>query len=114
MAKIRIRVTIKNSETEDSYEVNAIIQDNIIKYREADDTKVSFDYNKNKLIRENNQMKMLYYFDNKEESSILVKEYDRSIKLLINTISIKKEKNNLEVNYKIDEEEFLYRIEEIV
>lgn len=114
MPKIDIEVTIKNSEAEDSYKTKAIIQDKTIKYKEPDETTVLFDYKDDVLTRENDLMKMVYYFSNESlDSFILVKEYNRHIDLKINTIRISKNKNNLEIIFKIDKEEFLYRIEEL-
>ncbi|MBR2678781.1 MAG: hypothetical protein IKE63_05130 [Bacilli bacterium] len=115
MSKIDIEVTIKNSETTDSYKVKAIVQDNSIKYKEPDDTTVIFDYVENKLIRENDLMKMIYYFNEKssEDSIILIKDYNRHINLNIITDRIRRKDNDLEIEFEIDKEKFLYRIEEI-
>lgn len=113
MSKIRVKVTIKNNEVNDTLETNAIMQDEIIKYQEQDDTKVIYDYSKKKLVRDNNQMKMTYYFDNESESSILVKEYDRYIKPIIKTDSIRRSINDIEIKYSIENEKFIYRIEEV-
>lgn len=113
MSKAKIKITIENSEINDTLEVSAIIQEEIIKYQEKDSTKVIYDYNRKKLVRENNQMKMTYYFDNKTESNILVKEYDRYIKPIIKTDSIRRSTNNIEIKYSIENEKFTYRIEEV-
>ena len=113
MPKIDIEVTIKNSEITDSYKVKAIINDSVIKYKEPDDTTVLFDYKENILTRENDQMKMIYNFNSKEDSIILVKDYNRHINLVIETIKLKKKDNNLEIEFKIDNEKFTYRIEEL-
>ena len=113
MSKIDIEVTIKNSEVTDSYKVKAIINDSVIKYKEPEDTTVIFDYKENILTRENDQMKMIYNFNDKEDSIILVKDYNRHIDLVIKTNKIKKNDYNLEVDFAIDKEKFLYRIEEL-
>ena len=113
MPKIKVKVTIKNSETKDILETTAIIEENTIKYQEKDFTKVTFNYKENKLIRENDQMKMIYYFDNTKESTILIKEYDRRISLSLKTDKLTKKDNNLEIEYRIDNEKFEYRIEEL-
>ena len=113
MSKIDIEVTIKNNETNDSYKVKAITSDSVIKYKEPDDTIVIFDYKDNRLVRENDQMKMIYNFNDKEDSIILVKDYNRHINLVIKTNKIKKKDYNLEVDFTIDKEKFLYRIEEL-
>ena len=113
MSKIDIEVTVKNSEVTDSYKVKAIVQNNVIKYKEPDDTTVIFDYEENRLVRENDQMKMMYYFNEKENSIILIKDYNRHIDVDLKTKKIKKKDNNLEIEFEIDKEKFLYRIEEL-
>ena len=65
------------------------------------------------VTRENDQMKMIYNFNSKEDSIILVKDYNRHINLIIETIKLKKNDNNLEIEFKIDNEKFTYRIEEL-
>lgn len=114
MPKIDIEVTIKNSETTDSYRTKAVIRDNVIKYMEPDDTTVIYDYNEDKLVRENDQMKMIYYFnDNSQDSIILIKDLNRHIDLSLKINRISKNHNHLEVDFEIDKEKFLYRIEEL-
>ena len=113
MPKIDIEVTITNSNTNDNYQVTAIISDDKIKYNEPDNTKVVFDYQKKELIRENDTMKMTYSFNNKSKSNILIKEYDRYIDIDIKTNKVIHEDNNLEIEYEFDNDKFLYRIEEI-
>lgn len=114
MSKIDIEVTIKNSETTDSYKTKAVLRDKVIKYTEPDDTIVIYDYNEDKLVRENDQMKMIYNFSNNlEDSIILIKDYNRHININLKINRISKNKNNLEIDFEIDKEKFLYRIEEL-
>lgn len=111
LSKIKIKVQIKNSTTNNKYEVDAILQDEIVKYKEEDNTKVIFNYKENKLIRENSELKMIYDFNN-NTGVITVKELERDLKVDINTKKIKKKENDIEIVFEI-EEEFKYRIEEI-
>lgn len=111
MSKIKIKVQIKNSNTNNEYETDAILQDEIIKYKEEDNTKVVFNYKENKLTRENNELKMIYSF-NDNKGVITVKELEREIKVEIDTKKIERKDNNIKIIFEI-EDEFIYRIEEI-
>ena len=45
MPKINIKVSISDNTNNDSYEIKSIIQDEIIKYKEKDNTLVKYDLN---------------------------------------------------------------------
>ncbi len=115
MPKIKIIVTIKNEEEDTSYHVNAILQDNILKYQENNHTMVIYNYENNSLVRENKELRMDYLFDvkRKTEGTIQVKELGQSIKLKIKTNKLERKNNDIEVSFKIEDKEFLYKIEEI-
>lgn len=115
MSKIRVKVTIKNPETNISNEINAIIQDNILKYKEDKDTTVVFSYKDNRLIRENNELRMDYIFKEKNESKgeILVKELNKKIKIDIKTKKIVIKENNIKIIFDVEENEFIYKVEVI-
>ena len=115
MPKIKIIVTIKNEEEDTSYNVNAILQDNILKYQENNHTMVIYNYENNSLVRENEELRMDYLFDveRKTEGTIQVKELGQSIKLKIKTNKLERKNNNIEVNFNIEGKNFLYKIEEL-
>ena len=83
MPVINIKVSISNLEYSEKFNTRAIIQDNILKYREKDKTIVKYYLDSNILERENNTNKIL------------------------------RQGNNIIVEYKIENNIFNYRIEEI-
>ena len=115
MPKTKILVTIKNEEEDTSYEVPAILQDCIMKYKEPNNTTVLYDYEKNSLIRENEELRMDYLFDmhKQTEGSIEIKELGQTIKLIIKTKELESKNHNIEIKFSIENKDFLYKIEEI-
>ena len=115
MPKINIKVSISDNTNNDSYEIKSIIQDEIIKYKEKDNTLVKYDLNKNILTRENDNLRMEYVFNkgNETEGTIFIKELNNNIKILINTNKLNRINNNIDIEYVIEDNIFNYRIEEI-
>ena len=115
MPKINIKVSISDNTNNDSYEIKSIIQDEIIKYKEKDNTLVKYDLNKNILTRENDNLRMEYVFnkENETEGTIFIKELNNNIKILINTYKLIRINNNIDIEYVIEDNIFNYRIEEI-
>ena len=116
MSKIKISVSIINNELSNIIKTTAIKNDNILKYKEEDNTTVLFDYKKKELKRENNEIKMLLVFkkNKKTKGSIFIKELNKIVDINIYTKEINKNNNNIEIEYTIDENKHLYRIEEII
>ena len=115
MSKIRIKIDIENSEGKLSSEVDAILHDNKLKYKEEDNTIVVFSYEDNTLIRENNELRMEYKFNNsnKTQGNVYVKELNKKINLDIKTTKLKINDNNIDVSFIIEENKFNYRVEVI-
>ena len=116
MSKIRIKVIIKNNESNYEYETDAIINDNELKYLEENKTKVTYNYDKNHLTRINEDLRLDYIFDNNKETKGLIKvhELNKELPLTIKTEKIEKNKNNIRIDYSIENDKFLYQIEEIL
>ena len=102
----KIKVKIDNTENI----VNCSIDSKVINYKEMDNTTVYYDLNSNILIRDNDDLHMIYDFNNKK-GTILIKEFDREIEVLIDNIDIERNKNNVRVNYSIENNDFLYELE---
>lgn len=115
MSKIRILVTVNNDESNTTNEFDAIIQDQTLKYIENKETTVIFSYLKNILIRENNELRMEYSFNENKKTKgiILVKEYNQEINVEVDTKSIKKENNNIEIDFNVENNKFKYKVEVI-
>ena len=116
MPIINIKVTIQNEEDLTEFNTQAILQDNLIKYKEDDSTMVIYDFQNNTLLRENSDLKMNYSFSvgKKSDGVIEIRDLKRQIPIEINTKSIEHNKNNLLVEFLIENKEFIYKIEEII
>jgi len=109
MPKIKIKVNITNEEIADSYETNAIIQNNVIKYIEKDKTKVNFNLKDETLCRENDTLQMNYNFK-KKYGTIYIKELERKLELKIQVKSKIKNDTTYSIEYKVDKDNFKYEI----
>ena len=116
MAKKDVIITVKSQEENSSYKIKSIIEDDIIKYKEKNNTLVKFDYNKNTLVRENDELRMDYVFrrNEKTEGTIRVKDLNKIIKIPIETKTLKRKNNNIEIEFLVSEDLFLYKIEEVL
>ena len=115
MSKINIKVTIKNKESDISYETKGILLNNELKYYEENNTKVVFNYDNNHLIRTNDELRMDFTFDLKKKTKgkIEIEELDKELEVEIKTKRIERQDNNILLDYSIDEDKFIYRIEVI-
>ena len=104
MSKKEIKVIIKTNDEILENKYMALITEDKIIYREEDNTSVKFNYKNNELIRENNELNMIYHFNTAKEtiSNIMIKEINRTVKLPIKTTKIKKEQKSIEIEYEID------------
>lgn len=112
MSKIKIKAEIINNDDITSYETQAIIQDDILKYTEDKNTKVIYNLEDHTLLRENDNIKMFYSFKT-NKGLIEAKELGKVIDLDIKVHEIKRDKNNIKVHYEIDKDEFIYKVGEI-
>lgn len=93
---------------------NIIEERKEIIYQEQDDlkTNVKFNYEKNILTRENDDLLLEYKFiENKVTKGLItVKEYNKILEIELKTLNIKKEKNYIEIEYILENEKYLYII----
>ena len=104
----KIKVKIDNIENIVDY---TIVKE-VINYKEIDNTNVYYDLKNNILIRENDDIHMIYDFNNKK-GTILIKELEKEVDLLLENIDIERNKNNVKVRYSIENNDFLYELEEL-
>lgn len=104
----KIKVRIDNTENIVDYTIDS----EVINYKELDNTSVYYDLKNNILIRDNDDLHMIYDFNNKK-GTILIKEMDRELELSIENIDIERNKNNVRVSYAIENNDFLYELEEL-
>ena len=104
----KIKVKIDNIENIVDY---TIVKE-VINYKEIDNTNVYYDLKNNTLIRDNDDIHMIYDFNNKK-GTILIKELEKEVDLLLENIDIERNKNNIKVSYSIENNDFLYELEEL-
>lgn len=117
MPKVKLKAVLKNSDKETIYNIFGTLNEekNTITYFEEDDlkTKVIFNYEEKRLTRENNNLLMIYSFDKNEKTigSLKVKELNQIVNLQILTEKLNIKDYDLEVKFKVEEANFLYKIE---
>ena len=115
MAKTNIIATIKTNNQCQTTKTLSIKTKEEYKYHEKDNTKVVFNYLDNYLKRENKQMILeINFIKNKEtEAYYFIKELEKKLVLTIKTKRILKKDRIIEIEYTIDKDNYIYRIEEI-
>lgn len=115
MSKINIKISILNNETNNTLETLGIKDDNKIKYKEKDGTLTIIDLDNYELIRDNNELRMNYIFKENEGTTgtITIKEYNKNIDVVIKTNKVELNNNNISIEYEIENNKFIYRLEEI-
>ena len=112
MPKCKIKVRIQNPDIDQTKEVDAILLEDTIKYLEEGKTHVTYSYQDNSLIRENKELKMIYSFD-QNTGTVEIKEYRKTFDIPLKVHQIKKEKYDVEIQFLVEENPFLYKIEVI-
>ena len=115
MPKKEISYEIRNKEEKVSSNTIGILQDNIVKYKEKDNTIVHYHYDENILERENDDIKLKYRFKVKEKTIgiIHIKDLKKDLKVEIITKSINKTNNLIEIHYQIEDNDYYYKLEVI-
>ena len=112
MPKINIRVSLKNPEFETEKELTGIYQDGVLKYIEEDGSKVTINYNNDTLKKDEKFYRLNFDFK-KETLKVKLKELDIETKTEIKTNKILKDNLNLTIEYEVEDDNFIYRIEEL-
>ena len=104
MPKRSITAKIKNGSDNSIVKTTAIIQDDIIKYKEVDNTIVKYNYSTNELIRENKELRMSYQFIPKKKTTgkVYIKELANSLEVNIKTQKIKRKNYDIEIDLKVE------------
>ncbi len=112
MDKIKIKAIITtNDETIQENTFGSFVS-GIISYKESDNTCVYLDITKNELIRENDNLFMKYGFiENRRSNGMLhIKDLNKEVEVEIETQKIINQENTYYVEYKIDENKFIYKL----
>lgn len=115
MGKRNLHIVIENNSEKTQYETIGIVTNRFIKYKEKDGTMVMYNLIDNSLARENKDIKMNYVFSLEylTQGTILIKAMNKELKLEIQTSLLRRNQNNLNIEYTIENEKFIYRIEEV-
>ena len=115
MPKIKALIRIENDHQIEEIETNAIIQDNIFKYKEKDNTTMIIDYEEQVLIRENESLRLEIPFSktHKTIGNIYLKDVNKNLSVEVETEKFKRKNNDIELKYRLEDQLFLYHVEEI-
>ena len=108
-------ISIGTEDKKEQYKVTVQIDDNkkLFYYKEPDKTSTIYNYEKNILKRDNEQMSLEFEFklNEKTNNSIHIKELNNIINVEIFTHKIEKTNNGLIVIYEMNDTKFIYQIE---
>ncbi len=111
MSNKKLRITIINNNSNNSYDVLGEYDNDIYKYIEPNtNTKVLFDVEKEILKRSNDELDMTYDYNN-EIGNIYIKELERNVDVSIKILKKEITNNKVSIDYKIGEDTFNYIIE---
>lgn len=115
MPKLDVLISVKSNDSNLEYKTTAILTEDIIKYKSEDNTTEMFDYTNNRLTRENSELRMNYIFDiNKEtKGTVFVKDLNRELEVNIKTNKIERNKNDVEIEFVVEDNTIKYHIEVI-
>ncbi len=115
MENYECTISIESIDSKDNYkvEVHDDKEKETLFYKEEDKTITSFDYKNNILTRDNEKMKLTYYFllNYKTKNKIFIKDLNNEVEVEVITRKLEKTDNYIEVVYEIDNNKFTYRIE---
>lgn len=115
MSVINLKISIITSTEKIEFETKGYYQKDqeILIYKEKDNTTVKYDYKENILIRENSSISLKYKF-NKEKltkGKVFIKDLKNELEIVIKTKEIIINKQNIDITYMIDQESFNYKVE---
>ena len=113
MSQCKIKVSLINEEEQMIEEITALLEDEILRYIEKEETSVILDLKNNILHRENERLKMMYPFNLEEETegTIEIKEMNQTMNIKIKTEKIERKNKDIEIAFSVEEKPFLYHIE---
>jgi len=116
MSKIRIKATIQNRDEKKTYEGNAILENNKIKYKEDNHATVIWNEKENTLFRETEEIILRYPFilNQTTKGTIELKEKKGKVEIPIHTKKLERKNHNIIIEFKVEENAMLYCIEEII
>ena len=112
MKKIKIEATIISQDLKVKENVTGTIESGIINYQESNNTYVILDINRNEMIRENDAILLKYVFRENQETigTILVKELNKELEIIVNTGTIERDDDKYCVSYEVENDSFVYEV----
>lgn len=110
--KGKISIISNTTKQIDKTEINININKEY-RYTEKNNTKVIFNSEKNVLIRNNEDIYMKYIFKEGQQTtgSLNIKSLNKNIKVVVYTKNIIKEGRSIEIEYQIEDDIYIYKIE---
>lgn len=114
MEKKKYRIILKSNEENYDFIVIGTKENNIITYSEKFNIVTNVEFNITNLIlnRDNKDLIMNFDFYNKK-GTIYIKELSKELNVIIEIKNIEKSNNKILIEYKIDNDNFIYSIEEV-
>lgn len=110
ISKKNINFTVKSDETILTGERTSIFNNEIITYKEDENTLIKFNLKKETLIRENNDILIEYNFKEKK-AKIFIKELSKEIYPKLSIIQKNINKELVDITFTIEENNINYKIE---
>lgn len=106
MKRKKIKIYTNFDKKEETKEIFAIIDDNVIKYIDLDNTKMIIDMKNNIIARENTDYLFTLDF-NKDIIDVYVKKLDKYLQKEIKTLFLEKKKTDYTVRYLLSDEKVI-------
>ncbi len=115
MPKMKALIRIENEDTKEEIKTTAIMQDNRLLYKDNHQATMTIDYKEPRIIRETKELKITYPFKNNKKTigMIEIKDTNQVLNIEIQTKKIKRNNNDIEIKYIIENKQFIYQVEEI-
>lgn len=116
MPKVTLKVTLNSADNKKTeYTVNALKKSTCLIYHEPDEkkTKVSYDYEKSLLIRENAELYMKYEFkENKTTTALItIKSLNKHLNVSLKTTKLCSSENLTEIFFLLEDQKINYKLE---
>lgn len=116
MSDVMKKVTVFLKINDYKLEKNGIFNNGILSLNDDDyQTEIIYDWNKDNLIRDNEDITIKFNFK-ENQVSYLLKKMNKKLQQKIDIIEFQKEKNKLKIKYKLEEETFCFDLsyEEVI
>ncbi len=120
MKKLLINVSLKSNSNTINIKTTGYLneKENYIIYKELDEnnTITKYYFRENKLDRENNNMKLIYYFDilKSTNGNVFIKDINQTLIMNIKTKKIESNDRHILIKYCLNDEDYTYEITRVM